>query len=37
MLVAIGGFGGFLLLLVWALAASILMLMRPRRHAAAMA
>jgi hypothetical protein len=36
-LVAIGGFGGFLLFLVWALAASVLMLMRPRRHAAATA
>jgi hypothetical protein len=36
-LVTIGGFGGFLLFLVWVLAASIVLLMRPRRHAEAMA
>jgi hypothetical protein len=30
---AIGGFGGFLLFLVWALATSVVLLMRPRRHA----
>ena len=36
-LVSIGGFGGFLLFLVWALATSIVLLMRPRHHADAMA
>ncbi|TFV86682.1 hypothetical protein E4P40_12650 [Blastococcus sp. CT_GayMR20] len=35
-LVSIGGFGGFLLFMVWVLAASIVLLMRPRRHADAM-
>ncbi|UOY00424.1 hypothetical protein [Blastococcus sp. PRF04-17] len=33
--VGIGGFGGFLLFMVWALATSIVLLMRPRHHAAA--
>jgi hypothetical protein len=32
-LVTIGGFGGFLLFLVWTLATSVLLLMRPRHHA----
>lgn len=36
-LVAIGGFGGFLLLLIWSLATSVVLLMRSRRHAGAMA
>lgn len=36
-LVGIGGFGGFLLFLIWVLATSIVLLMRSRRHAEAMA
>jgi hypothetical protein len=36
-LVSIGGFGGFLLLLIWVLATSVVLLMRPRRHADAVA
>jgi hypothetical protein len=36
-LVGIGGFGGFILFMIWALAASIVLLMRPRQHAEAVA
>ena len=36
-LVTIGGFGGFLLFLIWVLATSVVMLMRSRRHAEATA
>lgn len=36
-LVGIGGFGGFLLFLIWTLATSVVLLMRSRRHAEAMA
>jgi hypothetical protein len=36
-LVTIGGFGGFLLFLVWTLATSVVLLMRPRHHAEAAA
>jgi hypothetical protein len=32
-LVSVGGFGGFLLLLIWVLATSVVLLMRPRHHA----
>jgi hypothetical protein len=32
-LVGIGGFGGFLLFLIWILATSIVLMMRPRQHA----
>ena len=36
-LVSIGGFGGFLLFLIWALATSVVLLIRSRRHAGATA
>jgi hypothetical protein len=36
-LAGVGGFGGFLLFLIWALATSIVLLMRPRHHADAVA
>lgn len=36
-LVAIGGFGGFLLFLIWALATSVVLLMRSRDHSEALA
>jgi len=36
-LVSIGGFGGFLLFLIWTLAAGVVLLMRPRHHAEAAA
>lgn len=36
-LVGIGGFGGFLLFLIWTLATSIVLPMRSRRHAGATA
>jgi hypothetical protein len=36
-LVGVGAFGGFLLLLIWVLATSVVLLRRPRRHAEAMA
>ncbi len=34
-LAGVGGFGGFLLLIIWVLAAGVLLLLRSRRHAEA--